>query len=195
MDVALVIAAYLLGTFPSAVLVARAKGHDVTHEGSGNPGASNVYRVAGRRAAIAAFTGDFLKGVVAAAAGLAVSRNMGLATGTAAVVGHCLPVTRRFKGGKGVATAAGMAVVLEPLIGLAAPVVWFAALKLGRRASVASLVAALGFPIAALIIRGPHLEALVIALVSAFIVSRHARNIVRLLRGEEASLRGVERSG
>lgn len=194
-DVALVIVAYFLGTFPTAALVARAKGHDVTHEGSGNPGATNVYRIAGRRAAAAAFAGDFLKGVVPALIGLVVSRDLALAAGTAAVVGHCFPVTRRFRGGKGVATAAGMALVLEPWLGLAAPFAWYAAFRLGRRASVASLVTAAAFPVAVLVRRGPHTEALVLALVSALIVSRHARNIARLLRGEEASLRGVERSG
>src|SRR5687767_8973239 len=83
-SVLLVVCAYLLGTFPTAVLVARSRGHDVTREGSGNPGATNVYRVAGRRAAVLVFAGDFLKGVLAAAAGLLVSDNAALATGAAA---------------------------------------------------------------------------------------------------------------
>ncbi|MDQ1438329.1 MAG: acyl phosphate:glycerol-3-phosphate acyltransferase [Acidimicrobiaceae bacterium] len=196
MAVALTIAAYLLGTFPTAVLVARAKGHDVTQEGSGNPGATNVYRVAGRRAAMFVFAGDLFKGVIAAGVGLAVAdRTTALAMGAAAVVGHCLPVTRRFKGGKGVATAAGFAVVIEPVIGLVAGVCWLIVLKATKRASLASLAIVVALPLAVLARRGPHIEALVVSLVAVFIVSRHARNIARLVRGEEASLRGVERSG
>jgi glycerol-3-phosphate acyltransferase PlsY len=192
---ALVGAAYLLGTFPTAVLVARSRGHDVLHEGSGNPGATNVYRVAGRRAAALVFAGDFLKGVIATAAGFALDgRNLALAMGAAAVVGHCLPVTRRFKGGKGVATAAGFAAVIEPVIAIAAAVTWVAALKLTRRASIASLIVAVASAAAILVWRGPHTEAAVVIGVALFVVSRHWRNIARLARGEESSLR-VERSG
>jgi glycerol-3-phosphate acyltransferase PlsY len=191
--VALVIAAYFLGTFPTAVLVARRRGLDVTREGSGNPGATNVYRVAGRRAAAATFAGDFLKGALATGAGLLVSRNLALATGAAAVLGHCLPVQRRFKGGKGVATAAGMAMVLEPLVGVVAGLAWVALLKATKRASLASIFVVVAGPLAIVAWRGPHWEALAIALVALFIVSRHARNIVRLVRGEEAALPGVDR--
>ena len=86
-----------------------------TREGSGNPGATNVLRVAGRRAGAIALVGDLLKGAVPAAVGWAVGgHGLGVACGVAAVVGHVLPATRRFRGGKGVATAAGMAVVLFP---------------------------------------------------------------------------------
>lgn len=191
----LVVAAYFLGTFPTAVLMARRSGHDVTSEGSGNPGASNVYRVAGRRAAAATFAGDFLKGALAAGAGLLVSRHLALATGAAAVIGHCLPVQRRFKGGKGVATAAGMTVVVEPVIGIAAGLVWAVLVKATKRASVASIIVVLGGPLAVWLVRGNSWESLVIALLALFIVSRHARNIARLLRGEEATLREVDRGG
>jgi glycerol-3-phosphate acyltransferase PlsY len=194
----LVLGAYFLGTFPTAVLVARSKGHDVLHEGSGNPGATNVYRVAGRRAGAAVFAGDFLKGVLAAAAGALIEgrhTNLALALGTAAVVGHCLPVQRRFRGGKGVATAAGFALVVEPLIGLAAAAVWFTLLKLTHRASIASVTVAVAAPVAILLWRGPHTEAAVMGAVALFVVSRHWRNISRLLRGEESSLPGVGRSG
>lgn len=191
----LVIAAYFLGTFPTAVLMARRSGHDVTQEGSGNPGASNVYRVAGRRAAAATFAGDFLKGAIAAGAGLLVSRHTALATGAAAVIGHCLPVQRRFRGGKGVATAAGMVVVVEPVIGVVAAVIWAALVKATKRASLASIAVVLVGPFAVWAIRGNTWEALAIALLALFIVSRHARNIARLLRGEEATLGEVDRGG
>src|SRR5689334_4239032 len=111
----LVPAAWLLGTFPSAPLVARAHGHDVTKEGSGNPGASNVARLAGWRAGLLVLVLDFAKGAAAAGVGMAVyGRGGAFALGVAAVIGHTFPLYR--KGGKGVAAAAGMLVVLYPLI-------------------------------------------------------------------------------
>jgi glycerol-3-phosphate acyltransferase PlsY len=189
-----VIAAYFLGTFPTAVLVTRSKGLDVTREGSGNPGATNVYRVAGRRAAALVFAGDFLKGVLGAGAGLLISRNVALAAGAAAIVGHCFPVTRRFRGGKGVATAGGVVTVVEPLVALCALAVWVVLLKATKRASLASIVVVLLGPLAVLALRGPGIEALTIALLAVFIVLRHAKNILRLVRGEESALPGVDRS-
>jgi len=185
--VAAVVAAYALGTFPTAALVA---GKQVTEEGSGNPGASNVYRLAGRRAGLLVFAGDFLKGVIATGAALAIDgKPLALACGAAAVVGHCFPVTRRFRGGKGVATAGGFVLVIEPVVALVAAVVWALVAKLTHRASVASLVIAVGIPAAVLVLRGPGTEAAVVAAVAALIVARHADNVARLMRGEERTLR------
>ena len=111
----LVVPAYLLGTFPTAILVGRREGRDPTQEGSGNPGASNTFRTMGRRAGAIVLAGDVAKGALAAAAGLATGhRAVGVACGLAAVLGHVYPVTRGFRGGKGVATGAGMAIVLLP---------------------------------------------------------------------------------
>ncbi|HVF74799.1 MAG TPA: glycerol-3-phosphate 1-O-acyltransferase PlsY [Acidimicrobiales bacterium] len=185
--VAAVVAAYALGTFPTATVVA---GKQVTQEGSGNPGASNVYRLAGRRAGLLVFGGDFFKGAVATGAGLALGgRALALACGAAAVVGHCFPVTRRFKGGKGVATAGGFVLVIEPVVALVAAVVWLAVVKLTKRASVASLVIALGIPTAVLVLRGPGTESAVVVAVAALIVARHADNVARLMRREERTVR------
>ena len=182
-----VVAAYLVGTFPTAMLVA---GSRATSEGSGNPGASNVYRVAGRKAGLVVFAGDFLKGAVATASGYAIDgRSLALACGAAAVVGHCFPVTRRFKGGKGVATAAGFVLVIEPIATAVAIVAWLLVAKLAHKASVASLVVAVGIPCAVLVIRGPGVEAATVAAVAALVVARHADNVARLMRGEERTLR------
>ena len=105
-----VLPAYLLGTFPTAILVGRREGRDPTSEGSGNPGASNALRTMGRRAAALVLIGDVGKGAAAAAAGAAVGgRAVGVGCALAAVVGHVAPVTRRFRGGKGVATLTGAA--------------------------------------------------------------------------------------
>jgi acyl phosphate:glycerol-3-phosphate acyltransferase len=116
MWVALIPAAYLLGMFPSAVIVARASRVDITTIGSGNPGASNVARVLGWRKGALVLVLDAAKGAIAALIGLlargwdsgpADPRVAGYALGAAAIVGHVFPVTRRFRGGKGVATVTG----------------------------------------------------------------------------------------
>src|SRR4051812_32884670 len=125
---------YVLGMFPSAVLVARTRGVDITHQGSGNPGASNVIRVLGWKAGALVMLADFAKGAAAAGIGLAVGGRAGAyVIGIAAVVGHTYPLGR--KGGKGVAAAGGMLVVLFPLIALALAVVWLAASKVVGKAS------------------------------------------------------------
>ena len=103
-----VVAAYLLGTFPTAALIGRMTGHDPTAEGSGNPGATNVLRTSGRGAGVAVLAVDVAKGALAVGLGLLVGdHTLGVIAGAAAVLGHVAPVGRRFRGGKGVATAAG----------------------------------------------------------------------------------------
>src|SRR3954454_23831450 len=144
--VLLVPVAWLLGTFPSAVLVARAHGHDVMREGSGNPGASNVARLAGWRAGALVLVLDFAKGAIAAGAGLAVYGRVGAyLLGVAAVVGHTFPLYR--KGGKGVAAAGGMLAVLYPLIVIGLGIVWAVLAKVSHKASLASLPCTIAFPV------------------------------------------------
>ena len=189
LSVSLVAAAYLLGTFPTATLVTRRRGVDPTRAGSGNPGATNVLRVAGRRAGAAALVGDVLKGAVPAAVGWAVGGHaLGVACGVAAVVGHVLPVTRRFRGGKGVATAAGMAVVLFPAAAAVAIAGFAVAVALSRTASLGSVVAAVLLPVAATAFGAPGGEVAALAGCAALIVVRHRENIDRLLRGTERRL-------
>ena len=120
-EVALLVpVAYLLGTFPSAALVARRRGVDVTAEGSGNPGASNTFRLLGWKAGALVFAMDVAQGRARGRVGLAVDGHRGAyILGVAAILGHVLPVTRRFKGGRGVATGAGVMFVLFPLLTLA----------------------------------------------------------------------------
>lgn len=189
----LVAAGYLLGTFPTAILVGRREGRDPTREGSGNPGASNAYRTMGRRAGALVLVGDLCKGALAAALGLATgSRAIGVACGLAAVVGHVLPVTRRLRGGKGVATAAGMALVLVPLPALAMAAVWAVAAKVSRTASVASIAIAVGLPVAVALADRPAGEVAAFAACGALVVARHRSNIDRLRRGEERPLLAQE---
>src|SRR3954453_19081911 len=140
--------AWLLGTFPSAQLGARAHGRDIVKEGSGNPGASNVSRLLGWKAGAVVLLADFAKGAIAAGGGMVIGGRAGACVlGVAAVIGHTLPLYR--KGGKGVATAGGALVVLYPLIVLGLAVVWFVVARLLHKASLASLLGAALFPIAA----------------------------------------------
>lgn len=185
--VALVPLAYLLGTFPSAVIVARSRGIDILAEGSGNPGASNVIRVLGWKVGAIVLLADFAKGAIAGGVGLAVGDRPGAyALGVAAVVGHTFPMLR--KGGKGVAAAGGMLVVLFPLLVLALAALWGAVAKGLRKASVASLLVIVAFPAAVALLGYDWWEATLLAVVAALLVLRHAGNIRRLIRREEHDL-------
>ncbi len=186
--------AYLLGTFPAAGLVARATGHDVLREGSRNPGASNVYRLAGWKAGLLVFLADVGKGAIASGVGLALAGHPGAyLLGLAAVVGHMLPATRRFKGGRGVATAGGALVVLYPLIAVALAVVWFLIARVLRKASVASIVVVVAFPVLVAATGGTILDISVTTVLALLVLARHVPNLRRLVRGQELGLDGRSR--
>jgi len=187
---------YLLGTFPTALIVARLTGHDPTTEGSGNPGASNVYRLAGAKAGLAVFLGDAAKGVAATAIGRAAGGPpLALACGVAAVLGHVFPVFRGFRGGRGVATAAGTVAVVEPLVAVPFVAAWLLIARLTGRASVASLVVIGATPVVVLALDRPVWEKLGMAGLAAVVVARHAGNLVRLARGDEPGLDHAEAGG
>ncbi len=176
--------AWLLGTFPSALLVARAHGRDVTTEGSGNPGATNVTRLLGWRAGAVVLLCDFAKGAIAAGVGLLVGGRPGAyVLGVAAILGHTFPLYR--KGGKGVATAAGVLVVLYPLIVVGLAPVWIVLARVLHKASLASLVVTVAFPIAALLLGFAWWEVVVLCALAVLVIVRHAANIRRLVRRQE----------
>ena len=184
--VAVTAGAYLLGTFPTAILVGRSTGHDPTTEGSGNPGASNVYRTSGRRAGVTVLVGDLLKGAIPAIVGMLVGgRPLGAAAWVAAVLGHVYPATRRFRGGKGVATAGGGVVVLFPLVAVVALPVFVAVVKRWRQASLGSLSMAVLVPILVAVFGRPGWEVAAAAGVAVVLIVRHAGNMRRLVRGVE----------
>jgi len=191
-----VVAGYLLGTFPAATIVGRVTGHDPTAEGSGNPGATNVYRTSGRGAGLAVLLIDLAKGALAAGLGLLVGDHLlGLAAGAAAVLGHIAPVGRRFRGGKGVATAAGMTIVLYPGLSLLMGVVFALTVAVTRRSSVGSLGLALILPIGVAVSGHRGTEILIAAGVSLVVIARHHENIRRLIRREEAPVRPAGEQG
>jgi glycerol-3-phosphate acyltransferase PlsY len=179
--------AWLLGTFPSAQLVARAHGRDILEEGSGNPGASNVARLLGWRAGALVLLLDFSKGAIAAGAGYLIGgRGGACALGVAAVIGHTFPIYR--KGGKGVAAAGGALVVLYPLIVVGLAVVWFVVARLLHKASLASLLTTVLFPVAVGVLGYDVWEIVVVAALAVLVIIRHLGNIRRLLRRQEIDL-------
>lgn len=183
--------AYLLGSFPTAALVARATGHDILREGSGNPGASNVYRLAGWKAGLIAFAGDFAKGAIPSAVGLVLDGHRGAyLLGFAAVVGHVLPVMFRFRGGRGVATAGGVLAVIFPLITLGLAVVWFVIARGLRKASVGSIVVTVAFPVLVAVTGNSWGDVVITSAFALVVLSRHLPNLLRLFRGEEPGLGG-----
>jgi acyl phosphate:glycerol-3-phosphate acyltransferase len=186
---ACVVGAYLLGTFPTAWLATRRRGVDPTATGSGNPGATNVYRTAGRRAGVLTLMGDLVKGAAAAGLGWAVGgHGLGVACGVAAVVGHVAPLTRLSRGGKGVATVAGMALVLLPLAAVASVVAFAVVTGLSRTVSLDSIAAVAVLPAAAGALGAPVWEVAALAGCAVVVIARHRANIGRLWRGEEPHL-------
>jgi len=187
--VALVIGAYLIGMFPTAHIVGRRMGLNPTVEGSGNPGASNVYRLGGRRAGVIVGVIDMLKGAVPAGIALVVAgMPEAHAVWVAAVAGHVWPVTRGFRGGKGVATAGGAGLVINPLIGLACAGVFLLLVRVARIAALGSLGIAIAYPIIAAIAGRPGYEVAVSAGVASILVIRHQSNIRRMLHRDENKL-------
>jgi glycerol-3-phosphate acyltransferase PlsY len=187
--VLLAVPSYVIGSFPTAQIVGRRFGADVTNQGSGNPGASNTFRVAGKKAGVIVFVVDICKGLVPTVAGLLVSgRPVAMVCGVAAVAGHTLPVTRRFRGGKGVATAGGLGFGLYPLHSTALIVLWFVVAKLTHKASIASLFVVVGLPVAVAVTGHRAWETICISVLGVFIVFRHKDNLKRLMAHSEASL-------
>lgn len=189
--VAVVAVAYVLGTFPTAVLVGRRHGFDPTATGSGNPGASNAARVGGVRAGAAVLLGDAGKGALAAGLGYVVDgRTLAWLAGAAAVAGHLWPVTRGLRGGKGVATAGGVAIVCAPLAAVPLGVLFAVLVKLTGKAAIGSIALAVLLPVAVAALGQSGLEVGVAAAVSLVVVVRHRGNIARLIDGSEAVVRG-----
>lgn len=188
--VALVAAAYAIGTFPTALLVGRRRGFDPTSQGSGNPGASNTTRVGGIRAGVLVLAGDLGKGAAAAGAGYAYSgRGLAWVAGAAAVAGHMWPATRRFRGGKGVATGAGVGLVCAPVaFAVLAPVFGLVAV-LSRKAALGSIAIAVLLPVAVALLRHSAGEVAIAAAIAVAVVWRHEDNIRRLLSGTETGVR------
>ena len=187
--------AYLVGSLSFAVLVSRAMGlKDPRTYGSGNPGATNVLRSGSRPAAVLTLALDALKGYLPAALAVHFGPRFGLGEGTVALValaaflGHLWPVFFRFKGGKGVATAAGALFGIDWLLGGATLLTWLIIAFFFRYSSLASLVSAVFAPFWYLLVEGGGPIAWAIVVMSLLLMWRHAANISRLLAGTESRL-------
>ena len=186
-----VVAAYLLGTMPSAIVVARSKGVDITTFGSGNPGASNVGRALGMKWGAVVFALDAAKGAVPVAVALVAADGRGLAyvCGAAAIVGHIFPVTRGLKGGKGIATGGGVLLPLHPPVMIGAALFWLLTAKVTKKASVASIVVVPLVMVALAVLGTPVWEIAALVGLGALIEIRHLPNIKRLITGTEHAVR------
>jgi glycerol-3-phosphate acyltransferase PlsY len=183
----LVVLGYLIGSIPFGLLLGRLAGVDVRRLGSGNIGAANVTRSAGGWLGLATLVADAAKGAAAVLAARAFGADASIVatTGVAAVLGHCYPITLRFAGGKGVATALGVMATLVPYVALAAAATFALAFALTRRVSVGSTLGALAAPAAALLLGESRAATIACAAVAAVIVVRHLDNLGRLRRGTE----------
>ncbi|MBE7562588.1 glycerol-3-phosphate 1-O-acyltransferase PlsY [Acidithiobacillus sp. HP-6] len=187
-DIVFIVGAYLIGSVATAILVGRAMGlGDPRQSGSGNPGATNILRIGGKKAAALTLCGDLIKGVIP----VVVARWLGAegwilaAVALATFLGHLYPVYFGFRGGKGVATAMGTLLALMPLLGLSVLGVWIVVFAVMRVSSLAALLAATSsIPLVFALSASSSLHALIIVLV-ILILWRHRSNIQRLLDGRE----------
>lgn len=189
-----VILAYLIGAIPTGIVLTKLTGaDDIRSAGSGNIGATNVYRVAGKKLGVLTLVGDVLKGflplfAISSYASLDVAWLAAIAT--AAFIGHCFPIYLKFKGGKGVATALGVFLFLSPLSVLAGAGLFFALVWKFRYVSLGSISAAAIIPPLVYLEKGSA-ETLAGAIcIGLLIIWRHRENIDRLLKGTENRFKG-----
>jgi acyl phosphate:glycerol-3-phosphate acyltransferase len=194
---------YLMGSVPAGYIAGRFAGIDIRRVGSGNVGATNVLRVLGKPYGYAVFLFDFCKGVGAVGISILIinvarpgnqeSELVGIMAGVLCVLGHTYPVWLGFKGGKGVATSAGVLFGLMPVAALMVLAVWFLTFQATKYVSVASIVAAVALPATAAVM--VHFEKAGMPLVyfctclAVVIVWRHRSNVSRLMKGTEPSFR------
>lgn len=188
--------AYLLGSIPSAVWIGkRFHGIDVREHGSGNAGATNTFRVLGKKSGIAVLSADVLKGFAATQLVHFIPEsnpeallNLRLLLGVFAVTGHIFPVFAGFRGGKGIATLLGMVIGVHPLLALSCLLLFVVVLMLSKYVSLGSMLATLAFPVLArLVFREESVWLLMFGIAATLLVFiTHKKNIQRLLSGNES---------
>lgn len=183
---------YLLGSVPFGIVFTRAKGIDLRKVGSGNIGATNVLRAAGKGPAILTLLGDVLKGVAA----VALARALGLGTfyeglaGVAAVCGHDFSLFLGFRGGKGVATSIGAVLIYAPQAGILTVVLWLLTVVITRYSSLGAIVSFALLPVV-MVLTGEAKQKIIFAgVLSALLLLKHAGNVKRLAEGTERRVGG-----
>ncbi len=185
---AFMLGAYLLGSFSSAITLSKIMGFaDPRSEGSNNPGATNVMRIAGKKAAALTLFGDMLKGFIPVLlANLFLQQPLFIAlTGLAAFIGHCYPVYYKFEGGKGVATAIGFILAFDWISGLAVVTIWLIVAKVFKLSSLAALIAFTCLPFIYFGLYSDGTISALLLLVTLILTIRHKDNIRRIIQGEE----------
>ncbi|MBU3707670.1 MAG: glycerol-3-phosphate 1-O-acyltransferase PlsY [Burkholderiaceae bacterium] len=189
------VAAYLLGSVSFAIVVSKLfRLADPRTFGSGNPGATNVLRTGNKVAAALTLLGDCLKGVVPVALAVYFEEQLGLGDAGVALIsvavfaGHLWPVYFRFKGGKGVATALGVLLGLNPVLGLATLVTWIVIAYAFRYSSLAALVSALFAPFYYTLLFGLNTIGFAVLVMSVLLIWRHKTNIGNLISGRESKI-------
>lgn len=180
--------AYFIGSISSAILICRLMGlPDPREQGSGNPGATNVMRFGGKKAAAITLLGDLLKGLIPVYVAQLINAPVELIalTGLAAFLGHLYPVFFGFKGGKGVATSIGVLLGFSYLLGLAFVVTWLLMYKVGKISSLSALIASVLSPVYAWYIVGDSYITGAALIMMLLLLWRHKSNIKRLLDGQE----------
>lgn len=182
--------AYLLGSIPFGLLIARVKGIDIRSRGSGNIGATNVLRHVGKGEALLTLCADAAKGFIPAFLAVHIFPYGPAAgfIGVAAVAGHVFSVFLRFRGGKGVATALGVLGAYAPAVGLLTVGIWILIFAVFRISSLSAIGAFLLLPVVALLAGEPGEKTALLLGLSLLIIIRHKDNIGRLIRGEEAKM-------
>jgi acyl phosphate:glycerol-3-phosphate acyltransferase len=200
MLVGIALVAYAIGSVSFAVVVSKAmKLSDPRSYGSGNPGATNVLRSGNKKAAVFTLLGDALKGCLAVWLAVFIALNVApndgdaklLAIAISAVavfLGHLYPMFHGFKGGKGVATAAGVLLVINPLLGLATICTWLAIVAFFRYSSAAALAAAVFAPFYYVLLFGTNVIAAAVIFICLLLIWRHRGNIKQLLAGTESRI-------
>lgn len=198
----LLIFAYLLGSIPTAVWVSKKiYGLDIREHGSGNAGATNTFRVLGKKAGIGVMLVDMLKGLAA----VQLSRlsgldwgsvqivNLQIGLGLCAVIGHIFPIWAGFRGGKGIATLFGMILAIHPIVAVSLIAVFLLMLFLTRYVSLSSMAASIAFPVLILFIfkeQAPEMSYKLFAIATAcMVVLTHHKNISRLIAGNESKVK------
>ena len=190
-DIALIIASYLMGSISSAIIVCKVLGlPDPRSGGSGNPGATNVLRLGSKKGALVTLIGDFLKGLipVLVAAALQVDETVLALVAAAAFLGHLFPVFFGFKGGKGVATALGVLMGIAWPVGLAVIATWLLVAFVSRYSSLSAIVASILSPFYMHLLVGSEVLVGMNVILSAVLLWRHRTNIGRLLAGTEGKI-------
>jgi len=192
LPIAAIVAAYLIGSLSSAIILCKLAGlPDPRSEGSGNPGATNVLRIGGKKLAATVLFIDVVKGVLPVTIVSLVGFDLAWITATAfaAFLGHLYPVFFQFKGGKGVATALGGFLALSPLLGGAILLSWLFVFIISRISSLSAIIAASLAPLYSMWLINSLEARWIIFVMTTMLLIRHKSNIKRLLSGEESNLK------